>query len=90
MLGYHPISSLPVSDIDLGQVAILAQPNGKVAAWTVPFQSTTWTLSAIEKEWTQPANDDKSPSTWTLSPIEREWVQPANDDKSPSTWTVDG
>ena len=66
MLGYQPISSLPISDIDLGAVATKAQLNGKIFSWTIPFQSTTWNLSSTKREWIAPSRDDKTPSTWTV------------------------
>ena len=67
MLGYQPISSLPISDIDLGAISTTVFINGKIFMWTVPIQPDTWNIPIMSRDWTTAARSDKEPSTWTVN-----------------------
>jgi|TARA_R110000744_G_scaffold81038_1_gene159300 hypothetical protein len=69
MLGYQPISSLPISDIDLGAIAtsVVIIIDGKIFMWTVPIQPDTWNIPIMSRDWTTTARSDKEPSTWTVN-----------------------
>jgi hypothetical protein len=56
MLGYQPISSLPISDIDLGAIAT-----------SVVIITDTWNIPIMSRDWTTTARSDKEPSTWTVN-----------------------
>ena len=69
MLGYQPISSLPISDIDLGAIAtpVVIIINGKIFMWTIPSQADTWNIPVMSRDWTTNTRSDKEPSTWTVN-----------------------
>jgi hypothetical protein len=61
MLGFHPIASFPISDIEDTIVGI-AQRDAKIKIWTVPSRKTEWTIPVCKLEATLPARSD----TWTV------------------------
>jgi len=64
MLGFHPIASFPIADIEDTLVPIVVRRDSKVKIWTVPSRTTEWiipvckvgaVLSAREDTWTVPS-----------------------------------
>jgi hypothetical protein len=60
MLGFHPIASFPISDIE-DTVRIVAK-DAKIKIWTVPSRDTSWTIPVCKLE----ATLSKRPDTWTV------------------------
>ena len=61
MLGFHPIASFPISDIEDTIVGI-AQRDAKIKIWTVPSRDTSWTIPVCKLEATLSTRSD----TWTV------------------------
>ncbi len=61
MLGFHPISSFPISDIKDTIVPMVIQRDSKIKTWTVPARSTAWNIPVCKTEM----QVCKRPDTWT-------------------------
>ena len=62
MLGFHPISTFPISDIKDTIVPTVIKRDSKVKTWTVPVRTTSWTIPVCKVDATLSSRED----TWTL------------------------
>ena len=62
MLGFHPISTFPISDIKDTIVPTVIKRDSKVKTWTVPERTTSWTIPVCKVNAILSSRED----TWTL------------------------
>ena len=62
MLGFQPIATFPIADIEDTIVDIVIQRDSKIKIWNVPSRETNWTIPVCKVSASLSSRED----TWTV------------------------
>ena len=62
MLGFQPIATFPIADIEDTVVEIVIQGGSKIKIWNVPSRETSWTIPVCKVSASLSSRED----TWTV------------------------